>query len=409
MVSTPNKSAILNGMPSHRKHTSLVSHQDSNDIQKKQLGVFSIFILAVVALILGLEAIDRSWESSGRSQIRQRWGIEIKNHQNEEVHWRSRLDDLYRKGVELVEKQDEMNQDYVRREEQWKIRMDHTEATHSQRLNELNERYQNKEQEYLLQEEQWKIRVNRAESTYSQHLNELNERYRLKKAEYVLQEEQWKIRTDLAETTFKQRFNELNEIYRQRETELQEKIEHFEEDLQKRFEEELRRKFEREKRQPERARVYWSNIQGEDHCIANGRKKYTAQLANLLPTVDAMDACENTPVEINGITYGSPISCEDQGNGVIRGHWIADKELMCAAYWEFTQVKDCTAPKSGLRRVEAKLGAVHDSEDRETLCLTTPLTINGETYERPMACPNWISWEKYGFWGIWDVADESCT
>ncbi|KAG5650348.1 hypothetical protein H0H81_012555 [Sphagnurus paluster] len=179
--------------------------------------------------------------------------------------------------------------------------------------------------------------------------------------------------------------NHRNEelLYQARKHKLEEQIEH--------FEEELRKKFEWEKREREKARVYWKDIQGEPHCLANGRRKYTAQLANLPSTVDAMDACAATPVMINGITYDSPITCENQGYDNISGYWIAGNETICAAYWDFVKPKDCTAPKSGLRRIEAQLSVVHAGEDPEILCLTTPLEINGKTYDHPMACPYWVS------------------
>lgn len=170
--------------------------------------------------------------------------------------------------------------------------------------------------------------------------------------------------------------------------------------------EEWRKKLEREKREREQARLYWADIRGDEHCVANGRKKYTAELANLPWSMDRVEACKATPATINGITYQTPKACEDRGfmEGV-RGHWIVENEAVCVAYWEFTKQKDCTAPHSGFRRIEAKLGVVHAGEDHETLCLTTPLTINGHTYERPMACPDW---GKFGFWGIWNVPDDNC-
>ncbi|GLB45596.1 hypothetical protein LshimejAT787_2400540 [Lyophyllum shimeji] len=172
------------------------------------------------------------------------------------------------------------------------------------------------------------------------------------------------------------------------------------------FEAELKRKIEREKRERERARVYWDDIHGAEHCLSNGRKKYSARLANLPDSIDAMEACKATPVTINGITCDTPMHCEDRGrSGGVVGHWIAENEGLCAAYWELVKEKHCTAPNSGLRRIEAKLSVVHPGEDPEILCLTTPLTIKGHTYERPLACPHW---GEHGFWGIWNLPDDAC-
>ncbi|KAF8075267.1 hypothetical protein FPV67DRAFT_625232 [Lyophyllum atratum] len=169
---------------------------------------------------------------------------------------------------------------------------------------------------------------------------------------------------------------------------------------------ELQHELERAQQEREQAKLYWVDVRGEPHCIANGRKGYSARLANLPMFMDKVEACRATPMKINGITYQTPVTCEDRGifDGVY-GHWIADNEAVCSAYWEFTKQKDCIAPHSGFRRIEAKLGGVHPGENPERLCLTTPLTIYGQTYERPNACPNW---GKYGFWGIWDVRDDNC-
>ncbi|KAG6812357.1 hypothetical protein H0H92_003257 [Tricholoma furcatifolium] len=175
------------------------------------------------------------------------------------------------------------------------------------------------------------------------------------------------------------------------------------------FEEEWKKMVDREMRERERARLYWDDVRRDEHCLSNGHRKYSARLANLIPSIDGMEACKATPITLNGVTYDKPISCEDMGHNSIRGHWIASDETVCAAYWEFVKSKGCTAQRSGLlvsmlnldqipygltacvQRVEAKLGVIHDGEDREKLCLTTPLTFNGRTYEHPMACPNWVS------------------
>ncbi|KAF5368277.1 hypothetical protein D9615_010379 [Tricholomella constricta] len=190
----------------------------------------------------------------------------------------------------------------------------------------------------------------------------------------------------------------MNNEYRRQETEWQQTI--------KEYEEELKGRREREKREREEAQLFWVDIHGEQHCLKNGHRKYTARLANLPWLMNGVEACRATQVTINGITYDSPIACEDRGmfDGVY-GHWIAGNEGACAAYWEFTKDKGCTAQGSGLRRIEAKLGVVHAGENAELLCLTTPLTIYGRTYDRPMFCPYW---GKYGFWGIWNIPDDNC-
>ncbi|KAG6878940.1 hypothetical protein C0992_006476 [Termitomyces sp. T32_za158] len=154
-----------------------------------------------------------------------------------------------------------------------------------------------------------------------------------------------------------------------------------------RFEEEWQRKVDEENRKRDRARLYWDDIKGDEHCLSNGRKKYTARLANLPSSLDAMEACKFTPITLNGVTYDNPIICENtvrlttdrealgaksnidtlQGPHGVRGHWVADNEGVCAAYWEYVKTKvvvlfvpllllltslrlqDCTAPGSGYR------------------------------------------------------------
>jgi hypothetical protein len=72
---------------------------------------------------------------------------------------------------------------------------------------------------------------------------------------------------------------------------------------------------EDEKRGHGRMRMYWDDIRPGEHCIAYRTMKYTARLVNLLPgpnieSIDAIEACEATPLTIHNVTYDSPIHCE---------------------------------------------------------------------------------------------------
>ncbi|KAG6916938.1 hypothetical protein DXG01_004625 [Tephrocybe rancida] len=211
--------------------------------------------------------------------------------------------------------------------------------------------------------------------------------------EYAFMERGYKAR----EKDLIQRQEEMKDVYRRTEQEWQLKI--------GKFEQEWQRKIDAEVRERERAHLYWDDIQGDERCLSNGHKKYTARLANLTPLFDGMEACNATAVTINGVTYNSPISCENRGGlDGIRGHWIAEADE-CTVYWEYVKKKGCTAPGSGLQRIESKLSVVRAGEDPEHLCLTTPLSIGGQTYDHPMACSNWgVHW----FWGIWNIADDKC-
>ncbi|KAG6861062.1 hypothetical protein C0995_004404 [Termitomyces sp. Mi166 len=105
------------------------------------------------------------------------------------------------------------------------------------------------------------------------------------------------------------------------------------------FEKDWQRKVDEENRKRELAHLYWDDVQGGEHCVSNGRKKYTARLANLTPSLDGMEACKATPITLNGVMYDSPIYCENMGMHGVRGHWITDGEGICAAYWEFVKTK----------------------------------------------------------------------
>jgi len=155
----------------------------------------------------------------------------------------------------------------------------------------------------------------------------------------------------------------------------------------------------------------WGEFIGDSHCASSGRRKYHARLWNLIPSLSAREACNSTPATTNGITYDSPVACKDKGIFGVFGHWVADDEATCSTYWDYVRRKDCTALGSGLRRYEAKLGDFHGDEDAEKLCLSTPLTINGQVFQHPMACSNRGyrgRWTEPEYWGIWDIPDDDC-
>ncbi|KAG6916939.1 hypothetical protein DXG01_004626 [Tephrocybe rancida] len=188
---------------------------------------------------------------------------------------------------------------------------------------------------------------------YTQQERDLVVKIRGMVLDYTQEEERWQGKMEWykrQERGLLRRQEEMEDTYRRREHAWQAKIE--------RFKEEWQRMVDAEIRERERARLYWGDIQGAEHCIANGRKKYSARLANLTPSIDGMEACKATPITLNGVTYRQPISCENTvgrylSNAVahnltcpvqggvhgIRGHWIADNEGACAAYWEFVKPK----------------------------------------------------------------------
>ncbi|KAG6864156.1 hypothetical protein C0991_011988 [Blastosporella zonata] len=177
------------------------------------------------------------------------------------------------------------------------------------------------------------------------------------------------------------------------------------------FEDEWNAKLAHEEAERQRAGLYWGEFIGDDHCVSSGRKAYRARLMNLTPALPAIISCHSTIATINGVTYDRPLYCENKGMEGVIGHWITENEAICSTYWEFVRRKDCSAPGSGKRRYEAKFGSVHNGEDPETLCLGTPITIYGQLFERPLACPNRgsKSWEGSEYWGVWDVPVGDCS
>ncbi|KAG6853678.1 hypothetical protein C0991_002321 [Blastosporella zonata] len=328
---------------------------------------------------------ERLSESTERTLIRKQWDVESKAHATELAQWYSdrtarlaqqshEIEHFKAEETKLLAKQREMIADYDKQERA------------------LMAKKQDMILEYTQEESRW---VDKFERYKSQEVDLLR------------------------------RQDEMEDTYRGKERAWRAKV--------GRFKDEWQRMVDAEVRERERARLYWDDIHGDQHCISNGRKKYSARLANLTPSLDGMEACKGGP----------------RG---IRGHWIADNEGVCAAYWDLVKLKvrssvpesavppphdhlhskDCTAPHSGYRpqypfefmqRIETKLGTVHAGEDPESLCLSTPLSINGQMFGRPIACPDWVrlailivrtltiglSQGIHGVWGIWDVPDDRCN
>ncbi|KAF8072323.1 hypothetical protein FPV67DRAFT_1484914 [Lyophyllum atratum] len=352
---------------------------DSESDDKQSVLPFSIKTVLLVTLgliclcsLLGV-LVDRGFESGVRARTRKAWDLEVQgwiDHVSQrQVKERRRMEKIEREEHELIVRRDQAKDDCKLEERKFISRREELEANFKHEERDLAEKRDHMNRDYMQEE-----------------------RDLIEKRDHMLGSYK------LEEDALIKRRDEMNRAYMREAAVLRRRIEG--------FEEELERKAEQEKQERERAQVHWVDIQGAEHCLSNGRKKYSARLANLPASLDAMEACRATSVTINGIAYESPMSCEDRGRSDgVYGHWIIDNEGVCASYWESVKLKDCTAPKSGFRRIEAKLGVVHAGEDAEALCLTTHLSIYGLTYERPMACPNW---SMYGYWGIWDVPDDKC-
>jgi len=71
---------------------------------------------------------------------------------------------------------------------------------------------------------------------------------------------------------------------------------------------------ERKRREDEqkrkRAHLTWSHLEGGDRCLSYNTKEYTAQLSNVPPGLDRLEACMATPIVIHGATLHKPDWCE---------------------------------------------------------------------------------------------------
>jgi hypothetical protein len=103
---------------------------------------------------------------------------------------------------------------------------------------------------------------------------------------------------------------EEREWWEQKQKREREEEQRWQEKKQRREREEAER-VEREKWERQRMRLYWDDIQAEKRCIAYGTRKYSARLANLLPGIDAIEACKATPLTIHGVTPDTPDYCEN--------------------------------------------------------------------------------------------------
>ncbi|KNZ71982.1 hypothetical protein J132_05031 [Termitomyces sp. J132] len=216
------------------------------------------------------------------------------------------------------------------------------------------------------------------------------------------------------------RLKQLAITYREQAMEWHERLTH--------FEEEVKEKIEQERRERGQARLYWGDFIGSTQCTSSGRRKYHARLLNLTPSLFAIEACKSMPAKINGMTYDTPMYCEDkvmfypllyierltifarmsQGREGVFGYWMIENDNMCSTYWDYVVRKDCSAPGSGERRYEAKLGDFHKGGDPEVLCLSTPITFHGQFFARPLACTDRGRGDNPQYWGIWNVPVEDC-
>ncbi|TFK28869.1 hypothetical protein FA15DRAFT_583596, partial [Coprinopsis marcescibilis] len=150
--------------------------------------------------------------------------------------------------------------------------------------------------------------------------------------------------------------------------------------------------------------LFWDAPQPAEHCLGYRVREYTASLRglSLLARLGWKQACEKTPIRINGADFQRPDSCQSRLLfGGMRGVWAVE-DASCAAYWDKFVDKGCVV--KGIRLIQSRIQGVKFSEDKEKICTSTPATIRGVFYQRPHGCQD-------GFWGLygqWRVVDQKC-
>jgi hypothetical protein len=141
------------------------------------------------------------------------------------------------------------------------------------------------------QEKQWKEKQDK--------WNEKQDKWSAKQDKWSAKQDKWNVKQDGWD-------RKQDEWHRKEQTWQREWNE-----MERRAHEEAER-VEKEKWEWEHMNLYWEDLKGEEHCVAHRTKKYSACLANLLPGIDVLEACKATPLTIHGVTYDSPLHCEDQ-------------------------------------------------------------------------------------------------
>lgn len=155
--------------------------------------------------------------------------------------------------------------------------------------------------------------------------------------------------------------------------------------------------------------AHWKPIWPAYDCRAYGKREYWGVLLDIPEGWSAMDACMNTPAEIEGVTVRRPDRCafvsESPG---IHGYWMVDRNQEDCKPWH-KDIRDtgCTNHGSGLTRIEAKVEGILNKKEQDwrVMCESTPFTWDGVEYTSPLHCEERSSGTKVA---TWDVPAESC-
>ncbi|TFK83120.1 hypothetical protein K466DRAFT_529425 [Polyporus arcularius HHB13444] len=116
------------------------------------------------------------------------------------------------------------------------------------------------------------------------------------------------------------------------------------------------------------------------------------------------EVCEDMPIQIECSRYDRADKCERNEHGNVWATWfVRTNESQCMTYWDRMEDKGCTPGRSGMKRYESRLMNLHDGDDWNTMCNTSPATIGGVHYDRPTVCE-----DKNGRTGIFNHPDGWC-
>ena len=91
--------------------------------------------------------------------------------------------------------------------------------------------------------------------------------------------------------------------------------------------------------------AYWKDIWPAYDCRAYGRREYWGVLLAKPEGWSAMDACMNTPAEVEGVTLRRPDRCAFvNGSPTIHGYWMVDWDQEDCKPWH-KDIRDTVSPK----------------------------------------------------------------
>jgi len=92
--------------------------------------------------------------------------------------------------------------------------------------------------------------------------------------------------------------------------------------------------------------AFWDDFWGIWYCRAYGTREYQGTLRNIPEGWNAVDACMNMPIEIQGVTVRRPYRCMFvDGSPHIHGYWMVDwGQPFCEP--ELQNLRDAVSPAS---------------------------------------------------------------